>query len=100
MSNTVKLINNQEEYSRSVTRENNMTLDICAFRKDKVLVIAVVNEDEVHVEEVALSLEELEVLFQHLSDPEVQSILGSQEISGVKCPTCGQMVRTFKGHPC
>ncbi len=78
MSSTVKLINNHEEYSRTITRENDMRLDICAFRKDKVLVIAVVNEDEVHVEEVALSLEELEVLKQHLNDPEVMKILGGK----------------------
>jgi hypothetical protein len=94
------IINNQEEYSRSIPRPGGMTLDICAFKADHVLVIAVVNEDEVHVQEVSLSLGELEVLKQHLNDPEVMKILGSQEISSVKCPTCGQMVQSFRGHPC
>lgn len=78
MVTVVHLIDNDSEYSRSIERPDGMRLDICAFRDDKQLVIAVVNEDEVHVEEIAFSLEELEVLKQHLADTETQKILGGK----------------------
>jgi len=83
MSNNVRIIDNQcsefGEYSRSITRPGGMRLDVCAFRKDHQLVIAVVDEDDVHVEEIVFSSEELQMLKEHLNDPITQSILGGEK---------------------
>jgi hypothetical protein len=73
----VRIISNDSEYSRSIARPNHTRLDICCFRKEKELVLAIVNDDEIHVEEIAFSVDELQVLMDHLSDPEVQAILGA-----------------------
>jgi hypothetical protein len=82
----VRLIDNHSEYgeySRSVAREDGTTLDICAMRNDHKLVIAVVDSDEVHVEEIAFSFEELQVLFLHLGDPITQAILRGENESDI-----------------
>jgi hypothetical protein len=75
----VRIIDNRDEYSRSIERPNHTRLDICAFRKERELVIAIVDENEKHVEEIAFSPEELEILKQHISDPVTLAILGGEK---------------------
>lgn len=79
MSN-VRHFDNDSEYSVSIDRPDGNRLDICAFKKERELVVAIVNEDEVHVQEIAFSPEELEILKQHLIDPITQSILGGENV--------------------
>jgi len=83
MSN-IRIIDNQcpeyGEYSRSITRPDGMRLDVCAFRKEHQLVIAVVDEVDVHVEEIVFSSEELKMLKDHLNDPIAQAILRGEDV--------------------
>jgi len=79
MTSNVRLISvpgEYGEYSRSIARADGTRLDICCFLKTRDITIAVVNEDDVHVEEIVFSSEELAVLRHHLNDPEVVAILG------------------------
>lgn len=97
----IKIINNACEYSRSIQRSDGNKLDICAFKKEKELVLAIVNEEDIHVQEIVLSQEELAVLLLHLNDPIVQEILSEdQDIVSVRCPNCKRMVTGFHNHPC
>lgn len=73
---TVRLTNNRDEYSRTIARSDGNRLDICCFKHSREFVVAIVNEEDVYVEEIAFSAEELTVLKEHLQDPITQSILG------------------------
>jgi hypothetical protein len=83
MSSNVRLISvpgEYGEYSRSIARADGTRLDICCFLKDRQIAIAVVDEDDMHVEEIVFSSEELAVLKHHLNDPEVVAILGGGNV--------------------
>lgn len=72
-----KVTSNPDEYSRTITRADGNRLDVCAMRSSRELVVAVVNDDAIPVEEVAFSPDEVEVLKEHLADPETQAILAN-----------------------
>ena len=96
MSNPTLLVDNHDEYSRTVLRPDGTRLDICAMRLSREFVVALVNDENVPVEEIVLTAHERAVLAQHMSDPITQTILGENE--KVKCPSCGEIVRDFN-HP-
>lgn len=77
-SNPPFLVDNHDEYSRTVLRANGDRLDICAMRLSREFLIALVNDENVPVEEIVLSAHERTVLIQHLQDPITRTILGGE----------------------
>lgn len=94
----MQVVSNQDEYSLTV-RRSHQNIDFAVFRADRDLTIGLTDDGGDVYREITLSPDEARQLREYLNDPETMRILGIQEISGVKCPTCGQMVGSFLNHP-
>lgn len=94
----MQVVSNDFEYSFTMRRASD-SIDFSVFRHGELTIGLTGPTGDVY-REITLSPEEARQLREHLNDPETMRILGIQEISGVKCPTCGQMVGSFLNHPC
>ena len=68
------IISNQDEYSRTVKRQDGGILDLCAYRSDKALIIGLSNRDGEEQQNITLSAQEVEQLLYHLTDPRTQAV--------------------------
>jgi|SRR5579872_1308155 len=99
MSNQSCITSSNYEYSCTVKRASE-SLDFSAFRQSPELTIGLTDVRKDTYREITLSPDEARQLREHLNDPETMTILGIRDISGVRCPTCGQVVGSFLNHPC